>query len=267
MYDALNAVSANTVNSWETSEKGTRRPIFDGMIGGKNRFYYIELQNQTVNLAGVVNFTTDNSTGISFATRRGVSSHIAFKGARHIDDRPFSGAFVVDFGTLDDNIGNYLSGYNWYVDIENESGKPMTNISYKIIDNFGTTVRNAGKVTANLPDKSEKSYGINLNIQLGDVDYSGVITSDDQDLVLSYTVKNKELSSMQMVLADCNKDGVVDIMDVIAIGKLLTSNGQALSTNLDLIERLYQEYAAENGLDPSTDVTQLMRTSEAESRE
>lgn len=264
MYDALNKVSANTTNTWEKSETGTRKPIFDGMGEGKNTFQYIEVQNQTVNLAGGVNFTTANCNKIAFDMKRGASSYTALGLTKHINDRPFNGAFVIDFGTLDDNIINYLSGAGWSVKITNKSGKTMTNISYKIVDNLGATVKNAGTLASSLRSDLERSYAINLNMQLGDVDYSGAITSDDQKLVLSYVVKNEKPSSMQRILADYNQDGDVDIADVIAIGRLLSSNGKTISADLDLIARLYREYAIENGLDADVDVSELMNLPESE---
>lgn len=261
MYDALNQTSANTTNNWESSLPGTRIAIFDRDGGYINRARYIDVANQTVNLAAVVNFNTDDCHNIGFYTNRCIGAYtsstqnlarpIAYNFAGNDEVlRPYSGPFVLDFGSLDDNILNYLSGYRWYTKLNNQSNtKSATCVSYKIVDDKDVTVKNGTVSNLTINAGASNQFYANLNLQLGDVNYSETLTSDDSEMLMSIIVGLIEPSNLQKVLGDLNPDGRIDILDVITLNKLLLANNAISKDEINDMYTQYQEYFIDNGIE------------------
>ena len=272
MYDALNKSSANTTNNWESSEPGIRRPVFEDMNRGDNEFTYIEIENPTVNIIGVVSFNASNCYGTSFTMK---TTALPDNGISVFCQPPstlsysFNGSLVLDFGFLDDNIINYLSGYVWKVQFWNRSGNSITNVSYKIIDNKGNIINDEGVIYTSLPNNTQEDCDTTLNMQLGDVNYDGSVDGDDQIFVLKIIteiIDESNVSKMQLLLADYDQNGVINIIDVIAIGQASVRAGNGLSDSLDynLIIELYRQYAAEHGLSQECDIYELFESKNAD---
>ena len=261
MYDALNKTSANTTNNWEASLPGTRIAIFTRDGGSINRARYINVANQTVNLAAVVNFNTDDCHNIGFYTNRCTGAYtssnqnlarpIAYNFAGNNEVlRSYSGPFVLDFGLLDDNILNYLSGYRWYTKLNNQSNtKSATCVSYKIVDDKDVTVKNGTVSNLTINAGASNQFYANLNLQLGDVNYSETLTSDDSEMLMSIIVGLIEPSSLQKVLGDLEPDGRIDILDVITLNQLLLANNAISENEINDMYIQYQEYFIDNGIE------------------
>ncbi len=258
MYDALNQTSANTTNNWESSLPGIRIAIFARDGGYINRARYIDVANQTVNLAAVVNFNTNDRYSVEFYTNRCSNTYttntqnIARK-VNWVDDENFSsysGSFVLDFGSLDDTILNYLSGYRWYARLSNQSNtKSVTCVSYKIVDDKDVTVKNGTVSNLTINAGASNQFYANLNLQLGDVNYSETLTSDDSEMLMSIIVGLIEPSSLQKVLGDLEPDGRIDILDVITLNQLLLANNAISENEINDMYIQYQEYFIDNGIE------------------
>lgn len=225
LYDALNIESANTANNWEKSEKGTRVSIFDLSGGSKNKFYSIDVKNYDVNLAAVLNFNTNDRHNIEL--RSGINN--SFNNNDFIfsynrsQNQSYSGPFVLSFGDKDSNIRSRLTGTNWFVKLTNRSGatSPITNVSYKIVDNKDNVIENKGKITNSISAGKDATSSIKLNMQYGDVDYDKSLTTADAQLVLKIVTGSTIPSNMQKVLADYDKDGEITPQDAQEILKVI----------------------------------------------
>ena len=66
LYDALNGVSANTTNNWESKLFGTRIGVFDrnanniNTASSINEFFYINVQNCNIGMVGQLKINTNN---------------------------------------------------------------------------------------------------------------------------------------------------------------------------------------------------------------
>ncbi len=230
MYDALNIESANSSSTWESNAKGSRTRIFDPIVEGKNTFRYIDVVHHEVNLVGLLTYTTDYRhmnlvhTGRSTGTTPSGSYWANAWSGSNIDQVPYQGTVVVDYGALDDDIENYLSGYNWFVKVQNTaSSGAMTNISYKIVDSEGVVVKNFGTIASSIAAGATKTAYRTLNLQYADVDYDGAVTSSDTTFIMNYIVKNLTPSNLQKILSDYNHDGAIDVYDITAINNSLNA--------------------------------------------
>ncbi len=229
MYDALNIESANSSSGWDDAYTNRTR-IFDPTFAEKNSFTQIEVVSHEVNLVGLMTYATSYRYNSRVFTGRSANSTFSnsyeaggWTGNTSLP-YPFQGTMVVDYGTLDDDIENYLSGYNWFIRVNNTSTKSlMANISYKIVDSEGVVVKDFGTIAPNIPkEESAESYAT-LNLQYADVDYDGAVTSSDTTLIMNYIVKNVTPSNLQKILSDYNHDGVIDVYDITAINNSLNA--------------------------------------------
>ena len=267
MYDALNYVSANTTNNWEAGKPATRTAIFDRNGGSNNIVTSINVANQTVNLAAVVNFTSNDCHHIQFFTNRSTgntgynenSAYLAKNVFNPFEDTQevptsFSGAFALDFGTLDDNIVNYLWGYNWYVRMHNRSSSYSATLSsYKLVDDKCNIVRNSNISPMYMWADGIRTPSMMLYLQLGDVDYNGTLTSDDSQSILQYMVNLCDFSSLQKVLADVDQDGDIDIVDVLTLNQSMLQNNQITTEEIERMLTEYHDYVAEVGIETIQD--------------
>lgn len=230
MYDAINNVSASSTTGWENSEPGTRVCIFTNG-GTSNDFWYIEVANHTVNLAGLLTFTTNHRYDGSILTSRNNTAtysssnqYLASGWSSDESASSFSGTVVVDYDTLDDDITNYMSNHKWFVRVHNysDSGN-ITNVSYKIVDSEGKLIKDLGRIATTVTYSSPVTAYSSLTFRYGDIDYNNFINSADTTSIMAYIVRNIELSNLQKILADYNHDGSVDVLDITAINNSMSA--------------------------------------------
>ncbi len=246
MYDALNLVSANTTNDWEDSQTGTRTAIFARSGGSVNTFRYIDVTHHEVNLVGLLTLTTNYRYNMDLYTARGTTTtypteeyeyhNIGVASSTNV--APYNGTLVLDYGSLDDDIENYLSGNKWFVRILNGTGGGnITNVSYQLVDNKNNLIHNLGSIATYLIPESDYSRLIALNLQLGDVDYDKTLTAVDAQMILNFSasggVGENTMSDLQCTLADYNQDGVVNSIDASGVyGALSASEAAAFEAFL-----------------------------------
>lgn len=228
MYDALNKVSATGLNV------NNRISIFDKDENATNRFYFIEVGNYPVNLVGLLNVNTNKRYGLSISVEKDntITNVISSTGE---NDAAFNGTIVFDYLNMDDDIIENLDS-TWGITIANNTDSNMVNpFSYKIVDNLYSPteavnstinkqlhlVKDFGVIASSLSPNTSDRELFQLDLQLGDIDYNGVITSNDAALMQNYSVALVELSNLQLQLADVNRDGIVDIADVIIINQMV----------------------------------------------
>ena len=234
LYDALNKVSANTTNDWEDNEIGQRVPIFQRNDELGNSFYFMNVQNCEVGLVGILSLNTSYRNKLSTSIFRNStdeynsSSSIDFYNDKYskykslIDiSTPFNGILVQDYGDLDKPLNICSSGYYYGIKVNNNVSKvnaTINNISYKIVDNLSNTIIDFDGLST-LTNGTSKIFSKKVQMQKGDVNYDGVITTDDIEYLTQYILQVNKLSNVQYYLADCNNDGHVDVTDIIVLRK------------------------------------------------
>ena len=232
MYDALNGTSAVPGN-WEANEYGTRIPIFDRgvSVNGQynvNAFYFITVENKEVNYVGQLDVTSGrahtlnvsigrNNPGSPVMTSRNVFSNPVYSGVY----REFDGTLVFDYASFCEPIGDYLTGYNWDVDL---SGT-YSSASFRITDDLSNTIVDFGALETGSAYESRP-----INIALGDLNYDGQYTQADRD----YYENAEELSTLQEYLAQFMHEIPEPISDITATASVAASwdGGQIISVTV-----------------------------------
>lgn len=235
LYDALNQVSANKSNNWESDEYGDRVPIFHKDDIDGNVFYYMNVENYDVNMIGQLTINTSNKNKLGVMITRGDSQVNSMKDTiayfysnniKHINVTEaigFNGTLVFDYTDFITPIELCSYGYYFGVKINNYASMhkdAFTDISYKIIDNLSNTICDFNSLS---PLSNGSSHILNRKIQLqkGDLNYDGVLTSADVDYIINYVLEAGELSNIQYYLADCSGDNMVNSVDIVVLRKML----------------------------------------------
>ena len=196
-YDALNGVSA-IPGDWEDNYAGSRIGIFDRgtYINGSynvNGFYYIEVANKDVYYVGQITVDTDSKYSLTAALGRNTKNSAVMTNRTTVFNpdfnavMPYTGTLVFDYADLCAPIGEYISGYNWFLSLTGS----YNSASFRITDNLSNTIVDCGALTDTV------IYGP-ISLVNGDLNYDGRFTQADVD----YLAANEEnLSVLQAYLA------------------------------------------------------------------
>jgi cellulosome protein dockerin type I len=204
-YDTLRKTTAIS-GDWEDDLAGTRKPVFT-QGSGDNYVYYINVENEDVYYVGQLAVDTSRRNSLAISAGRSVStdaktakfenrisSHGASsEGISHV------GTLVFDYDNLAEPIGDYISGYNWYVRLNGTHNSS----SFKITDNLSNTIVDFGSVSTG------DSY-MPISLSMGDLNYDGVVNSVDKEILYNARNNNVELSNLQEYLAMDMDDPVQD---------------------------------------------------------
>lgn len=238
LYDAFNKISANNINDWESQLSGTRKSIF--MSPNKGSFYYIEVENSDMNFIGKISLSTTRRYQVQFNFAKTTKSNPSSSdwievlpnwsmGNEYFLNIGYNGNMFFDLGTLGIPSDRYYQYYNWFVTwnrVEPGAGSGVNYVSFKILDNLGHVIKDFGNLTENI------TYKESLNIDFGDLDYDGKRTNNDLDILryhlanIPYELSNiitSELSNIQIFIADCNLDNLVNQKDVLALRQMINS--------------------------------------------
>lgn len=201
LYDALNDVSS--VSGWETGMHGTRTPALSS-TGRFSTFYRISVEEKNPNL--IVQTSIASATmGVEVIELRRQPTNSSQSYTELAEDvilipkDSFNGYMMYDYGSGCSPISSYLNGYCWGAYSPSLRGA-------KLIDNLGTTIKT-------MSHSGNRYYKAELNCQLGDVDYSGTLTTTDSTEISKYVAGTAIPSNLQKHLADYNGDGVVNTTD------------------------------------------------------
>lgn len=219
LYDALNMVSANTTNTWESRLDGNRTSAFKFSFE-ENTFFYINVNHKDLNYIGEINFNTLDRCNLKIGYNR--TDKTIKKASTYYDlfpfnfniinHTPFKGVILFDYDDLCYPIANYTTGYNWHAYVSDASCR------FRILDNLHNVLADYEKEGS---EQSKINYKFKaINFKLGDANLDGTVDVFDAIYVSKYTTNNVQLSNVQLALADYNKDGQVDVFDANAIAKL-----------------------------------------------
>ncbi len=238
LYDALLGTSqiksaADSTVAWDAAYTTTRVPFF-AQTGSTNRFYYMNsVPDYLVGFVSEVTFTTDRRNQLratSLCTNynfTNIESNLIYQNySNGYASTPigFTGTIVLNH-SCSSNINSYIFGYNWGVIIQDTlpDSYPLTSISCKIVDNLENTI--ASYYSSGAINGTTNTLMTTINLSRGDVNYDGLKTTDDVNIMLQYLSGSIDLSNVQYRLADYNRDGFVDLFDAIDLSGDLERNG------------------------------------------
>lgn len=124
---------------------------------------------------------------------------------------------VDSIADIDDIIGEHSFVVKVGNNSSSDTDKHFDYIYFKLIDSNKNKVQNNSYYI-----NSNGSYQFNTSLQLGDIDYDKKITNTDAQTVLKIASGiNTNPSYLQLLLADYNRDGKVDLRDAQAVNKLV----------------------------------------------
>ncbi|MFR0879870.1 MAG: C1 family peptidase [Oscillospiraceae bacterium] len=246
LYDALNGVSANTTNNWESKLSGTREGIFYRNnevedLNAKNKqntFFYIDVQNCNIGMVGQLKIKTENVNKLrltlfkSTANNQNGNDNIpflncAFKNSRvgGIDTkRQYNGTVIFDYGALDEPLTQLLDGYYYGAMIENINDSYSTRfegMSFQITDDKLNIIKKLSSVNPELANCLTKTASEQISLKIGDVNYDGVLDSKDSQILIDYVLNLTTLSTVQNYIGDISEDGVVTATDLVLLNKMI----------------------------------------------
>ncbi len=243
LYDALNGVSANTTNNWESKLSGTRIGIFDRDVqyyvnrdSNKNIFYYMNVENYNIGMVGQLTIKTDNINNLRLNLFRNTSAYqigdntipflnFRYKQKSNINDkRKYEGTLLFDYGTLDEPLTKLLDGYYYGIKIENIGDSYSTKfegMSFKITDDKLNVIKNISSLNSELASRLVKTESEQIKLKIGDVNYDGVLDSKDSQILTNYILNMTVLSTVQNYIGDISEDGVVTATDLVLLNKMI----------------------------------------------
>ena len=246
LYDALNGVSANTTNNWESKLSGTREGIFyrnyvveDSNVKDKqNAFFYIDVQNCNIGMVGQLKIKTENVNKLRLTLfKSSVANQCNNNCILFLDSvlkktrnngintkRKYNGTLLFDYGTLDEPLTQLLDGYYYGVMIENINDSYSTRfegMSFQITDDKLNIIKKLSSVNPELANCLTKTASEQISLKIGDVNYDGVLDSKDSQILIDYVLNLTTLSTVQNYIGDISEDGVVTATDVVLLNKML----------------------------------------------
>lgn len=222
LYDALNAVSANNVNLWESNLGGFRVQAFSNNDDEEPVFWYINVDHKSVYYIGEIDINTGTSRLSNCQYSIGRVPHLYTCGGYSDFMLPnkstasYNGKIFFDYDSYCTPIQTYLNGYDWYVNFYNNQNYDnqhtlVINYNFKVIDDLQNIIATSGTANSNM----EKH--VNISTKIGDVNLDGILTLLDANQIQAYDAGLVFFSSLQMILADHNQDGLVNLQDYLSI--------------------------------------------------
>lgn len=225
LYDALNAISANTVNTWEQNLSGTRNQALC-FETDEPTFWYINVMHKDVYYVGEINIDTGTNSLSESHFNIGRSSSITTSPTYSSNDMLptrkgagiYKGKILFDYDYLCTPISTYYSGYDWYVNFSDLYGS----YSLKAVDNLENIISDT-QVSNYLINNKTKA--VRINTKLGDLDYDGVVEQEDAYKILYLDAGVIEFSTLQYKIGDFNQNGSVTLSDYTAIMQYIANGG------------------------------------------
>ena len=222
MYDALNEVSSVT-GDWDN--QNTRVPAFEGGSAfgpfvADNVFTYIYVEDKSPLFLAELTLEPHNEDGFLIQILNqeygliDTSSNTIAYGKQDFETTQnriviidFEKALVSSDPTTPMYWGIRLCyNYSTYTADMVESAK--------LTDNKGTLIKNM-----NITLDRQNAISCDTFLFTGDLDYDGVLTSNDASKIMEVCANYSSISTIQTILADYNQDGKVTLSDVSALLK------------------------------------------------
>lgn len=234
MYDALNYRSdySDNTNRVAAFSYGDR---YDSV----NSLYYIEVENQPVNVVALLDINTNCINNLDFNTTLSLTNpyyddntqeYHSYIGSFPTSDkvmgalRSYNGKLPLDYGTLDEPASVLTNSGTCFLGVymskrRSDSYTDPTISCLTLCDDKMNTLNSTISIPA--IDNGTWFKSIYPRLKIGDLNYNYIIDSNDADILLRYLVKKQELSTLQRHIADVNKDGAISLIDLNTLNKML----------------------------------------------
>lgn len=224
MYDAMNKesdISGDWDADYATNYRAPRVPIFSSAADLGNCIFTASTRTHTTDVLARVRFVNTvhykpSVTVVKTPSPDGIEPYTEYPTTQNgTNGSSFSESFTLLYdlsmaGLKRSNIASTANSYG--LDI---SGGSVSGVTF--VDDLGETVKTGVR-------DAYGGYMTTLGIPIGDLNYSGTVTTQDLVRLQNYLGGTREFSSLQMYLADADRDGDIDnddlqkIMQIIAAG-------------------------------------------------
>ncbi len=219
LYDALNNVSAIS-GSWEKNLDGDRQAAFAYEFANNN-YTTIDVANYDVNFIAKCNFssTQRNAPRISLGKSNGTgfSTYNTVHNGNFGTEKVSNFTLLFDYKPVEKGLEYDYTNTTWRVSLRNFDATRINDPAVSLIDNAGNTVKNMTRTST----ASTRTYDCSINLVMGDLNYSGTVTSADMTRLNKYLSGEITFSNVQFFLADLNGDGAVNSKDLTRLMKIL----------------------------------------------
>lgn len=244
LYDAFNKVSQsgvpssshpgrNHLMSYRTSYPSTYKCFF----------YTLEIVKPTVYFVANANITAEARNSLCFWCHRNYLDNpkIRYPSINYRDysisedGSGYTANSIIDITSLCTPFANYYTGNTWCFEFRSYGNDTVNSVS--ITDDLGNTIA-AVDVTNYQPGSTPSSIGVDIDLEIGDLNYDGVIDGNDVTFMRSILAASATPSNVQEFLADIDGNGNINIRDLVLLKSL--ANGQNLS-DLNLEELILND--------------------------
>ncbi|MGN0584382.1 MAG: dockerin type I repeat-containing protein, partial [Ruminococcus sp.] len=237
MYDALNYKS-------DYSDNTNRVAAFSygGLYDSVNSLYYIEVENQPVNVVALLDINTNCINNLDFNTTlsltnpyydNNIQEYHSYIGSFPKSDqvigglRSYNGKLPLDYGTLDEPASVLTNSSTLFLGVymskrRSDVYTDPTISRLTLCDDKMNTLNSTTSIPA--IDNGTWFKSMYPRLKIGDLNYNYILDSNDADILLRYLVKKQELSTLQLHIADLNKDGVISVIDLNKLNQMLPAN-------------------------------------------
>ena len=124
---------------------------------------------------------------------------------------------MFDYKPVEKGLEYDYTNTTWRVSLRNFDATRINDPAVSLIDNAGNTVKNMTRTST----ASTRTYDCSINLVMGDLNYSGTVTSADMTRLNKYLSGEITFSNVQFFLADLNGDGAVNSKDLTRLMKIL----------------------------------------------
>ena len=215
----MNDVSAISGN-WEKNLDGDRQPAFVFEFVNNN-YTTIDVANYDVNFIAKCNFssTQRNAPRIALGKSNGTlfSTYDTVHNGGFGTQKVSNFTLLFDYKPVEKGLEYDYTNTTWRVSLRNFDATKINDPAVSLIDNAGNTVKNMTRTST----ASTRTYDCSINLVMGDLNYSGTVTSADMTRLNKYLSGEITFSNVQFFLADLNGDGVVNSKDLTRLMKII----------------------------------------------
>lgn len=216
LYDALNYTTSIS-GTWESQYSGTRICAFSMTTTEKyNKFHYIDVANYDVNFVAEINFDEVTAGDIGISLQKVKNGTLTSSAYSSLPNDFIKQAFtlVMDYESLEEELSTDINS-TWGFLL---TGTQRTVASANLRDGRGN------QIAAMTHLYNTDRYIAMPLLEIGDINYDGLINNSDVTLLQQYCSGYDNLSDLQIFLADFNEDGDVNSKDTSALIVYISNN-------------------------------------------
>lgn len=226
MYDALN-VSTSVSGNWEASinDKGESRVGAFTSGGAISFFTSINVAETNHPFVAKISLSNTKRSAVRPILKKRLEGFTTFsltntyeKKYQIANSKVSDMVLLYDMGRI--NAENIICNNSWGVLLDNFNSSEINVLSVSLVDSLGNTI----KTMTPTDDGTTGDYLCDLNLSLGDLNYSETLTTTDITRLNKILAGEITPSTCQEYLADVNLDGTIDTKDVTRLINIISTS-------------------------------------------